>query len=381
MIRTVGLSLAIAAVGACSTLPRDGPTNRAIETAAAEASTFDIVELDYAASEVIRTSPPAAFSSLALMSSEAPTDVIEIGDTLSVSIFEPGGAVFGGGAAGAAGAPAVATQALPPLIVNRDGTVTIAFAGPVRVAGMTPQQAEQQIRRALTGRLVSPQVIVAAPESPSNGVTVLGSVASPGRVPLSPNAPLLLDVIANAGGASGPAENITVTVTRRGRSASAPLMAVYANDIENIRLERGDLVNLVSQPRRFSSFGALGAITLTEMPTGDVSLTSALSSLGGLNDAAANARSVLVFRFERPEVAARLGVSAPGTPRGVPVVYRLNLADPEGFFTANNFLVQSEDVIYVPRADFAEMRKFFETVQALTRIVYDVRVASALGED
>lgn len=380
MTRAFVLSLLLAALGGCSTLPRDGPTNRAIETAAENAGTFEIVRLDYAASEIVRTSPPTRFSSLVEMSSQAPTDVIEIGDTLSVSIFEPGGAVFGGGATPTPGAPGVASQSLPPLIVNRDGTVTIAFAGPVRVAGLTPQQAEQQIRRALAGRIVSPQVIVAAPESPSNGVTVLGSVASPGRVPLSPNAPLLLDVIANAGGAAGPAENITVTVTRRGRSASAPLMAVYANDSENIRLERGDLVNLVSQPRRFSSFGALGAITLTEMPTGDVNLTSALSSLGGLNDAAANARSVLVFRFERPEVARRLGVNVAETPRGVPVVYRLDLAEPEGFFTANNFLIQSEDVIYVPRADFAEMRKFFETVQALTRIIYDVRVASALGD-
>jgi polysaccharide export outer membrane protein len=115
------------------------------------------------------------------------------------------------------------------------------------------------------------------------------------------------------------------------------------------------------------------------MQAGVTTLAGALSRAGGLNDNFANARSVLVFRFERPEVAAALGVTQPATLKGVPVVYRLNLEEASGFFTANAFVVQPEDIIYAPRALSAEVRKFFELVQQVSRVVYDVSVTNALN--
>ena len=67
------------------------------------------------------------------------------------------------------------------------------------------------------------------------------------------------------------------------------------------------------------------------------------------------------------------------TPRGVPVVYRLNMAEGQSFFIANNFMIQPDDVVYAPRSDSAEARKFFEFVQSITRVIYDVSVTSALN--
>ena len=66
------------------------------------------------------------------------------------------------------------------------------------------------------------------------------------------------------------------------------------------------------------------------------------------------------------------------TIRGVPVVYRLNLEEASGFFTANSFIIQPDDTIYVPRATAAEVRKFFEFVQQITRVVYDISVTNTL---
>lgn len=380
MNRYLFLLILSAAVSGCSTLPRDGPSNRAITRAAAADSgrTFALIDLSYEQSERIRLAEPAFMGSLVSASTGAETDLIQIGDTINVSIFEPGGALFGGGSpAGSVGGTAVA--ALPPLVVNRDGAVTIPFAGQVAVAQLTPQQAEQSIRRALLGKVVSPQVSVSTEPSVLNGVTVIGAVKAAGRVALAAGANSILDVVASAGGVVGPPENVTVTVTRNGESFSAPLSAIYLQPRENVRLARGDLVNLVNKPRRFSSFGALGAVTLTEMPEGDVTLTGALSSLGGLSNATANARAVLVFRFERPDIARSIGINLPETRKGVPVVYRLNLAEPQGFFIANNFIIQAEDVIYVPRADSAELGKFFELVQTFTRVIYDISVTSTLS--
>lgn len=376
-----------AAVGACTTLPRDGPANRTIARAASDQdAAFNLLELDYATSERIRAIPVGMMGSLATTGDGAPVDVIQVGDSLAVSIFEPGGGLFGGsaalgGPAAAVAAVSTASQNLPTAVVDRQGAITIPFAGQIRVAGMTPSEAQQAIRRALAGKAVNPQVVVGVAGSSANAVTVFGAAKQAGRVPLTLANDTVIDVIAAAGGVDGPPENVVVTLTRGRTSARIALTDLYRYPAENIRLQRGDQLNLELKPRRFSSFGALGKVSLTDMPTGDVTLTSALSSLGGLDTNSANARSVLVFRFERPEVANALGIAGPRSDRGVPVVYRLDLADPAGFFIANNFIVQPDDVLYVPRADSAELRKFFEFVQTITRVIYDIRVTGTFGTD
>jgi polysaccharide export outer membrane protein len=259
--------------------------------------------------------------------------------------------------------------------------VSVPFGGSVRVAGLTNTEAAAAIRRALQGRVGNPQVTVAVEENLSNTVTVLGEVKQPGRAPLAVNSDTILDAIAATGGAARPVEDIQVQVRRGSETFAAPLTAVTTDFSENVRLQRGDQVNLVYVPRRYNTFGALGTVTQADMPAGELTLSGALSRAAGLNDSFANARAVLVFRFERPEVAQALGVIQPATPRGVPVVYRLNLEEASGFFTANTFVVEPGDTIYVPRALAAEVRKFFEFVQQVSRVVYDVSVTSALNNN
>lgn len=374
------LALLIASILAgCSTLPRDGPSNRAVVRGATENADYAIVDLDYAAAERIKAVADQTSGSLAGAASLTPVDVIGEGDQLSIAIYEPSGALFGGG--GGNDGIRSGNQTLPAVVVDRNGNVAVPFAGPVRVSGLTTTEAAASIRRALIGRVGNPQVSVTLATNVSNAVTVLGEVKQPGRAPLSTNADTILDVIAAAGGASRPSQDVEVQIRRGEQTFTAPLTVVTTRFAENIRLQSGDQINLVYQPRRFSSFGALGAVTQQDMPAGDLTLADALSRSGGLNDGAANARSVLIFRFERPEVAQALGLTQPATPKGVPVVYRLNLEEGVGFFTASSFLIQPDDIIYAPRALSAEVGKFFGLVQQVTRVVYDLSVTSALGNN
>lgn len=374
------LALLIASILAgCSTLPRDGPSNRAVVRGATENADYAIVDLDYAAAERIKAVADQTFGSLAGAASLAPVDVIGEGDQLAIAIYEPSGALFGGG--GGNDGIRSGNQTLPAVVVDRNGNVAVPFAGPVRVSGLTTTEAAGAIRRALIGRVGNPQVSVTLAANVSNAVTVLGEVRQPGRAPLSTNADTILDVIAAAGGASRPSQDVEVQIRRGDQTFVAPLTAVTTRFAENIRLQSGDQINLVYQPRRFSSFGALGAVTQQDMPAGELTLADALSRSGGLNDGAANARSVLIFRFERPEVAQALGLTQPATPKGVPVVYRLNLEEGVGFFTASSFLIQPDDIIYAPRALSAEVGKFFGLVQQVTRVVYDLSVTSTLNNN
>lgn len=380
MTRSLFTLMLLAALAGCSTLPADGPATRSLNsgpTGTGVAGDYAVVELDYATVERIRAVTPVRDSSLAAAGGTAPSDVIAVGDTLSIAVFEPGGALFGGRSA--SGASAAGGTSLPPVVVDRNGAASVPFAGPVAVAGLTGPQAAEAVRRALVGKVGAPQVVVSIAASPSNAVTVLGEARNPGRAPLSVGADRILDVIAAAGGTARAVEDIEVAVQRDGRTFTAPLSAVTSTFGENIRLVRGDQVNLRYQPRRYSTFGALGVVSQIDMGSGPLTLGAALSRAGGLDTNTANASAVLVFRFEQPQVATALGLTVPPTPRGVPVVYRLDLADPAGVFTAGTFPVQPDDVLYVPRAGAAEARKFFDFVQSITRVIYDVSVTSALS--
>jgi polysaccharide export outer membrane protein len=379
MKRSLLVLLVLSALGGCSTVPRDGPSGMAIARGAeadTDGASYAIVDLDYAAAERIRAAAPAYGGSLAAAASTAPLDVIGEGDGLVVSVFEPGGSLFGG----TTSTTSVRSggQALPGVTVDRAGAVSVPYAGSVRVAGLTTTEAAAAIRRALIGKVGNPQVSVALVENASNTVTILGEVRQPGRAPLSVNSNTVLDVLAAVGGPSRPPQDLRVDIRRGDQTFSAALTTVSTDFEQNIRLQRGDRVSLAYVPRRFRTFGAVNAITLVDMPAGDTTLADALSRVGGLNEGAANARSVMVFRFERPEVAEALGVTQPATIQGVPIIYRLNLEEGEGLFTAGTFIIQPEDILYAPRALSAEVSKFFGLIQQVTRVVYDLSVTSTL---
>jgi polysaccharide export outer membrane protein len=372
--------MALALVGGCSTLPGDGPSGRAVVNGSAgpqQAGDYALVDLDYTVGEVIKAVPPRFSGSLAAGGADTPVDVLGIGDTLAVSIYEPSGALFG--TRNMSRDVQTGTQALPPLVVDRSGAVNVPFAGRVHVEGLTGPGAADAIKRALRGKVGNPQVVAYIAQNPSNAITVLGDVRSPGRAALSVNTDRILDVIAAVGGPTRPAEDLMVNVRRGDQTYSAPLTLVATEFGENVRLRRGDQVSLTYKPRRFTAFGAVGAVSEQDLGQGALSLTAALARLRGLDTQSANPRSVMVFRFERPEVAQALGLTQAETPKGVPVVYRLNMAEGQGFFIANNFMIQPDDVVYAPRSDSAEARKFFEFVQSITRVIYDVSVTSALN--
>lgn len=364
----------------CASLPADGPTARSVQDRSSpEEAAYAVVDLTYAASEALRLAERSRPTGLTGLPPAGEVGVIGPGDVLAISIYDPSGAVFGGRSEMGVGASA--GQALPLQSVDESGQVLVPFVGGVRVAGLQPAAAAAAIQRALRGRVANPQVIVSAQESLSSSAIVLGQVARPGRAPLRPNADRVLDVLALAGGAVGEPQNLEVVVSRGGVQATAPLTLVTSDAAQNLNLGPGDQILVRNAPRRFSSFGALGRVASVDLPAGDVTLNDALALAGGLQPQRANAGSVLIFRFEEPALAGALGVSQMAAPQGVPVVYRLNLRDPAGFFIAGNFEVRPGDVIYAPPASTAELRQFFEFVQSMTRVVYDIQVAGTLNND
>jgi polysaccharide export outer membrane protein len=363
----VGLCLAL---GGCETLPHDGPEARAILSTQ---SAYHLVNLDYQVAKLVQSAPDAAFDGLSRVSSDAPIDRIAPGDVLSVSIFEASGNLFN-----ARQAPSGVPSGLDRLLVDDTGAVVIPYAGVVRVGGLSAGEAGRSVSAALRGVAVDPQVIVQVVSSPANSVTVLGEVRNPGRFQLSANGDHLWDALASAGGPTRPPGDVMVELVRAGRTYSAPLSAVMNAANENVRLAPHDQIRLLYRARKFSTFGAFGRVAQMSIDDDTLSLAGAMSRSGGLDTNGANASAVFVFRFERPEVAERLGIApAPGATT-VPIVYRLNLREPAGYFVSNSFDVQADDLIYVARSGVDDVKKFLDLVNSFSQVTYNVRVTSAL---
>lgn len=379
-MRFASIAALLVALGACSTLPNDGPSRRSVPRAAAHGkSLYALVNLDYGVTQQIAARPPSALAGLTAQSSQARTDLIAEGDVLSVAVFEAGaGGLFSRNPQSALLASGDAQQTLPRVVVDPDGDVIIPFAGSVRVVGLRPGQAADAVRIALRRRAINPQVLVSVLESRANSVALIGEVRNPGHFLLSAHNDRLLDVLASAGGPTKPAADLAVIVSRGQGYAEAALTSLMNRADQNVRLAPGDQVRVVDRPRKYSTFGAFGRDAQTLIEDDSLTLADAISRAGGLDTYSAAAGSVLVFRFERPEVAAALGLSTPPTEKGVPVVYRLDFKQPQSLFVANNFEIRANDLLYVPRADVTELKKFFDLVNSVTQIGYNVRVTSSI---
>jgi polysaccharide export outer membrane protein len=231
----------------------------------------------------------------------------------------------------------------------------------VRASGLTPAQVQANIEAGLRDKAIEPQVIVTVTQNASTFVTVAGDVNSPGRVPLGLDGDRLLDAVAQAGGTTAPAYDSFVRLTRGETPITVSMGLIVDDPGQNIFLRPDDQIYVITDPQIFTAFGATARNATFPFQTGRLTLAEAVSRAGGLLDNRADPRGVFIFRYERPETYSlvRGGRAAPSIQAaGVPVVYQLNLDDPNGYFTAQRFLMRDNDVVYVSNAPATDVQKF-----------------------
>jgi polysaccharide export outer membrane protein len=116
------------------------------------------------------------------------------------------------------------------LRVAHDGTIAMPVAGPIKVAGLTPGEADAAIERRLrdTQIMLSPSVTVLVTDYATQGIDVLGEVKSPGIYRFL-GSHSLYDALAAAGGVT-PTEGSTVTITHRDDPMHPLIVQVHSAD-------------------------------------------------------------------------------------------------------------------------------------------------------
>jgi polysaccharide export outer membrane protein len=351
-------------------LPSSGPdTSHVVK--ASEGPQADIRIVDITDNSLSAAPPPdfGDFDRISKYAVNAPVDRIEIGDTLQITVYEIGSALFtpsaaNAPAAGAALAPTATAAALPVVPVGPDGDILLPYVGRVKAAGLTPNDLAEVIRAGLRGKSQSPQVVVTVHEDVGNTIVIMGDVKFPGRKPLSYRREHLLDMVAIAGGASNRKNDTIVRLTRNGRTVETVFGDIDSGSIEDVALEPQDRIELIYRPRTFTGFGATGKVSQISFDSDHLSLAEALARMGGPLDPSADPAGVFVFRAHQNTDEK-------------PVVYRLNLKDPKGFFIAQQFQVQDKDLIYVANSEANAWYKFMAIINS---VISPVVTAKYIGQ-
>lgn len=151
-------------------------------------------------------------------------------------------------------APATSAEALTGILaaesrrqgytVQDDGTIAIPDVGRVRVAGMTVEEAEAEVFKALVAAQIEPTFSLEISEFNSKRASIGGAVAAPRLVPITIKPVSLAEALQLSGGISAAdVDHASIRLFRDGTLYQIPLTDFYASArYQNITLLDGDAV-------------------------------------------------------------------------------------------------------------------------------------------
>lgn len=274
--------------------------------------------------------------------------------------------------------------------VHADGKIFYPYIGFISVVGKTVVEIREDIAKRLAKYIETPQVDVNIAAFRSQQAYVTGEISNPGKQSIT-NIPLtLLDAINLAGGLTTAADWRNVNLTRNGQSEVLSLyQLMQKGDLTQNRLiAKGDIIHV---PRNDSQkVFVLGDVKNPEMLKIDrdgMTLTEALSSVGGINELSADATGIFVVRSaerdtenenflaQRRDAFARNNNKQQQTKNTqssaqqntqkntqknsknsqrpeliVANIYQLNISDAAALVIGTDFQLQPYDVVYVTAA-------------------------------
>ena len=354
------ISIAFAlTLAACGELPSEGPILSEVQEVHSQSNTagFLLIDLSAKVADHLKNKKPPSMNDRFGKGRPFTSGRIGVGDVIQIQIWEadPGGLFSSAGS--------VNRGSIPNSTVDSSGRILVPFAGSIRAAGRTTQQLARAIVRSLSKKTVDPQVHISIAKNVANTISVTGGVRKPGVVPLTNKGVDLLDVVATVGGSNFPSYDSRISLTRRGKIGTAYLSHIINTPQDNIYLKPGDKINIENVPQSFSAFGAVAVKGKVNFGASKLSVLEGIGKVSGLKDRQADPRGVFLLRFENAKTAYSLaGVPNNDQRQRIPVIYRIDLKNPNQYFFAQAIPLHDKDVIYVANAPSVEIDKFMNLV-------------------
>lgn len=276
-----------------------------------------------------------------------PSDILQISVPL---LFSPATALTG-----IAPPPGSGTATGDLFAVADDGTISISFAGRVKVGGLNLREAHDRIVTALKPFMRSPEVLVNVAQFRSQKVLLAGQVATEsGFLPITDIPLTLLGALLQSGGM---AEERGATAPRIYQGSSSQQSAPEVPDFTKVTVRRGpeqfviDAKSLLSSTDRARDpllkngdivyvppvtrgmafvIGEVSRPSLMEVIPTRTSLAEVLS-VAGISQQTANLEEVYVIRGDFKS----------------PSIFQLNAERPDSLLLASQFAINENDVVYI----------------------------------
>ncbi len=350
-LHAAALVIAALAVTGCSDGYVNFPTNEG-----SQASPGDNVEVIVLSAENISdfTRPARGHQVTQFPTGRGWTYAVGAGDILSVIVFDHPELTLPAGPQRSA--------AESGFQVASDGTITYPYIGAVRASGRSVGQIRADISLKLASFIPDPQVEVRIADYNSQAIVVSGEVEAPNRQPLQSVGLSLIEAINAAGGFTDDADPRGVSIQRGGQTYNVDVAGFLEGGItqNNPVLRNGDVVNV---PRRRAEeaylLGEVARPDVVDLSREPITLTQAITRRGGLQQARANARGVLVFRTHDVNKTR---------------VFQLDTSVPSGLLLGTKFVLEPGDVVYVMRS---ALQRWNDTI---VRLLPSVQAVSTIDD-
>ena len=253
-----------------------------------------------------------------------------------------------------------AQAGVPPsgFVVDHDGRVQFPFAGMLKLAGLTEEQARNLLASKLARYIANPSVTLRVHAYRSKRIYIDGEVKSPGLQAINDIPMTLMEALNRAGGMLPSADQSRIVLERGRTLYNIDLRELVQKGISpgSVMLVHGDVVRVHSRDE--SKIFVSGEVTTPKaltMHNGRLTLNEALGESGGISPMTGDARQIYVVR--KSEQGTR--------------VYQLDARQTGALAMAEAFELQPKDVVFVAASPLANWHRSLSMLfpGALTSVI------------
>lgn len=240
-------------------------------------------------------------------------------------------------------------------LVRPNGEFFFPYIGNIKAAGMTIEGLSALMTKELAKYVDNPQLDVAVIRYTSQKVYLSGAFTNASPINLTSKPMTLAEALGMAGVLGDDTDGRTAADLSRlkfTRDGHEYILDVYAlnrdsNYTSRIFMKDGDTLHLdYNDNKKVFMMGEVRAPVALRFHADTISLTDALTTVGGLDQASANGNAVYVIRGSGGDFSKEAAK-----------VFQLNSKSATGFILANRFRLQPQDVVYVGPTDISRWNR------------------------